>query len=184
MLSGVELEKTRSINTPRILQFIDKNIICDFETGKLNLNCLDSSNGYRYCQIGRYYYPVHHIVYYIKTGKSGVRLKHIDGIKHNNAFSNLQLTNYKQAVADGQERIQVEGNISIYRGVSFNSVTSNYHAHLRFQKRLFHLGESKIEKECARMYDIGALTYHDSRAKLNFPISDYVFEDSKWRLNV
>lgn len=72
----------------------------------------------------------------------------------------------------------------MYRGVCETSWGGSYFAHIRHNGKRYHLGTFKNAESAARAYDEAALSFHGSKAKLNFPLRDAaafdeVLDDSK-----
>jgi len=62
-----------------------------------------------------------------------------------------------------------KGSKSKYMGVVWNNGNNSWQAQIRINGKTTYLGASKIEKECAKMYDEKAFELYGNKAKLNFP---------------
>jgi hypothetical protein len=97
-------------------------------------------DGYRRLRIARKNYLVHHLIWFIETGKWPERIDHKDGLKSNNRFSNLKICTQRQNMQ----------NMSRHRngklvGAHFHKSTGVWRSHIEKEGKQISLGNFQTE---------------------------------------
>jgi hypothetical protein len=79
-----------------------------------------------------------------------LQIDHIDGNKINNHIDNLRIVNHQQN----------HFNRTTAKGYSFRKTKNKYHAQIRAEKKLKHLGYFNTEEEARQAYLNAKLIYH------------------------
>jgi len=101
------------------------------------------------------------------NAKKGQVSDHINGDKLDNNFSNLRICTQSENV---KNRTGVN-RTSKYKGVSWEKRRNKWLANISSDEKRIYLGQYETEKNAALAYDKGALKYHKTFARLNFPES-------------
>jgi hypothetical protein len=100
----------------------------------------------------------------------GIYVDHINGNALDNQRANLRLCTY--AENNRNRRVRRADNTSGYKGVSWHIRRNKWHAHIRHEGRLQHLGYFDDPISAARAYDAAAIEMFGAFARINFPVDD------------
>lgn len=114
----------------------------------------------------------------ILENKLGRKLKkeeevdHINGNGLDNRRCNLRPCTHSQNQANGvkYKTYNHQKTTSKYKGVSWRKDCSKWHARIRYQKKLIHLGHFNDEIRAAEVYDEAAKKYFGEFARINFNV--------------
>ena len=90
---------------------------------------------------------------------------YIDTNRLNNDLSNLRWSTYSQNSCNKNKNSSKTS--SKYKGVYWKKQTQKWYAQVRFKRKAYHLGYFKTEIEAAVSYNIAALKFFKTFAKLN-----------------
>lgn len=100
----------------------------------------------------------------------GMRVDHINGDTLDNRRANLRTCT--PAENNRNRRIRRADNTSGYKGVSWHAKRGKWHAHIRHEGRLRHLGYFDNPIGAAHAYDAAAIEMFGAFARVNFPVDD------------
>lgn len=92
-------------------------------------------------------------------------IDHIDGNTLNNQKSNLRICSQADNVRNNSKKRN--SKTSKYKGVYFSKVNKTFYSFIMFNKKHYHLGCFKDEKEAALNYNLAANKFFGEFAKLN-----------------
>lgn len=127
-------------------------------------------NGYRKIQINGKQCYGHRIIFLYHNGYLPEFLDHIDGDPTNNNISNLRPATTSQNYMNQKKTKLINGKqtSSRYKGVYWNKPAGKWHAHIKIDRKMKHLGSFTSEIEAASAYDVAATKYFGKFARLNF----------------
>ena len=100
---------------------------------------------------------MHRLILGLRIGDKR-QVDHVDGNGLNNSKSNLRIASSKQ---NAHNRPSQNGSISRYKGVTFHKRIKKWHAYIRVDNKLLHLGYHESEDCAAIAYNNAALKYFD-----------------------
>lgn len=121
-------------------------------------------SGYRLIGVDGVRYRAHRLAwFYVTETWPDSLIDHIDGIRSNNAFSNLRLANCQQNAANSKIS---KNNTSGYKGVYWLKQRSLWAAKVNVGPKQIYLGSFQKAEDAARAYEQGAKRYFGEFARV------------------
>lgn len=103
---------------------------------------------------------------FLTNAPKGTVVDHINNDPLDNRGENLRLTN---AQGNAENKQKMEGTLSLYKGVTFDSNSNKFKSRINFKKRHLNLGNYLNEIHAAEAYDLFIVHHEQSCFKINFP---------------
>lgn len=118
------------------------------------LRALGTRDGYNVIVLFNYNiksFSINRLVYshFIGTLIDGLIIDHIDNIRNNNYYKNLQQISRRENVSKDTWR---KSKISKYIGVTFNNATNNWKSAIRIKGKVIHIGNFNNEEDARDAY--------------------------------
>jgi hypothetical protein len=119
---------------------------------------LHKASGYRLIMIKGRMYKAHRIAYLLMKGYWPDRdMDHIDGIRHNNVWSNLRLATKSQNGQNGKKR---QCNTSGHKGVHKEKFSGRWKASITVNYKHIHLGRFTSKEAAIEAYKKASTDLH------------------------
>lgn len=118
-----------------------------------------NANGYVSAKIKGELVLLHRLILNVSKG---LEVDHINGDKVDNRRCNLRIVTHAQNTKNRSKNTGKK-----YKGVGFEKRSNSWRARIRVDYKHKYLGNFKTEREAALAYNIAAIIYHGSFAKLN-----------------
>lgn len=120
--------------------------------------------GYSQINIRSKLYRAHRVAWLCTYGEWPVgEIDHINGIKTDNAITNLREATHSQ---NNMNR-EATKNTSGARGVYWNKARSKWQAQIKLDRKCMYLGSFDNLEDAAKAYDLAASKYHKEFARIN-----------------
>ena len=163
------IDKLTQIKLKEILEYNPETgifvFVCDFNKYSFGDVAGLSSHGYLRVSIKGLKYRLHRLAFLYMNGKiPNCDVDHINGLKHDNRWSNLR----KCTKSQNSMNIKIRSdNKSGYKGVAWHTRAGKWVVTIAINKKNKHLGLFKCKHEAAKIYNDAAVRYFGEFAWLN-----------------